>query len=736
MTTPTTTSEELLAKAREYLPPDKLPLVEKAHRFAMEAHAGQLRLSGEPFLEHPLKTALVLADLRLDAATLAAALLHDVVEDCGVTPADMRKRFGAEVASLVDGVTKLGKVSLPSPREGEPADDGGQAESLRKMLVAMAQDVRVILIKLADRLHNMMTVDALPPGRRRAMALETMELYAPLAHRLGMWELGWQLEDLAFRVLDTAGYERVAKLLATKRQAREQYVSQVAQRVKDELAKAGVVADVVGRPKHLYSIHQKIEKYAALGREFSEIYDLLAVRVIVNAVPDCYQALGLIHSLWRPVPGQFDDYIANPKENMYQSLHTTVMLGGNPLEIQIRTWDMHRVAEYGIAAHWRYKEGAEKDVQFDGRMAWLREIMESHQQAGATDEFLESIRTDILPDQVFVFTPKGEVKELPAGATPVDFAYRIHTELGQRCIGAKVNGRLVSLDYELENGDTVEIIAAKKERGPSLDWLNPHLGYVKTSSARQKIRQWFKKQERAESLQRGRELLEKELRRLGGDAPSLADLAKLFHHQEVDDFLVALGSGSIGVAQVAAKLAVAPSQPLFPESAPVGKTPSGGLRVLGVGDLLTNLAPCCNPVPGDDIVGFVTRSKGVTVHVLSCPNVHHTDEKERLVKVDWGQTHELFPVALRVEAWDRVGLLRDVTTVVSQEKVNISAVTMEEHSDATISIFITLQTTGIAQLSRLYAKLEGVRGVTSVGRDPEAGRRAAGRPEVSGINRR
>lgn len=698
-----------LKEKAQYLPPEKLSLVEEAYQFAQKAHQGQVRRSGEPYLEHPLQTALILAELQLDASTLAAALLHDVPENCGIEVAEISDKFGAEIAKLVDGTTKLGKLSLSGVSGGE------QAENLRKMLVAMAEDLRVVFIKLADRLHNMRTLNALPLEMQRAIAQETLEIYAPLAHRLGIWELKWQLEDLSFRYLEPQRYRQIANLVAARRAKREAFIARVIRILAKEFERAGLRAEISGRPKHIYSIAKKMERYAAQDKHFDDIHDLLALRVLVSTVPDCYHALGIIHSLWHPIPGDFDDFIANPKPNGYQALHTTVMcLGTTPLEVQIRTRDMHHIAEYGVAAHWRYKEGGVKDVQFEQRIAWLRQLIDWHRELAGAEEFLESVKTDIFIDQVFVYTPKGEIKDLPKGSTPIDFAYRVHTELGHRCIGAKVNGKLVPLNYQLNNGDVVEIIAAKTAKGPSRDWLNPHLGYIKTSHAAEKIKQWFRRQERAENIERGRELLEKEMRHLGIKPSEREELAKLFKYDNFDDFLAAIGYGGISTHQIALKLSAQQPQ-AKPEAAPP-KPAQSGVRVLGMGDLVTNLARCCHPVPGDKIIGYVTRSRGVTIHRQDCYNILHEDEKERLVGVEWGVGDSLYPVKIRVEAWDRVGLIRDITTLIAEEKVNIAEVSSVHHDDHTVSEFFTLETTGLVQLSRLLKKIEGVRGVIAVSR--------------------
>ncbi len=706
---------QLKEKAQQYLPPEKMAVVEDAYNFAMKAHQGQVRKSGEPYLEHPLQVALTLAELQLDASSLAAALLHDVPENCEVPISEIETRFGSEVAKLVDGTTKLGKLSLPAPVA--VASRESQAENLRKMLMAMAEDLRVVFIKLADRLHNMRTLDALPPEKQRSIAQETLEIYTPLAHRLGIWELKWQLEDLSFRYLEPRQYRRIARLVASRRTQRESFIAQVIQILSQEFDRVGLRAEMSGRPKHIYSVYQKMEKYAALGKDFDDIHDILALRVLVDTIPACYSAVGVIHSLWRPLPDEFDDFIANPKSNGYQSLHTVVMcLGTTPLEVQIRTYDMHHVAEYGVAAHWRYKEGEKKDGHFEERIAWLRQLIEWHREFSGAEEFLESVKTDIFIDQVFVYTPKGEIKDLPKGSTPLDFAYRVHTELGHRCIGAKVNGRLVPFNYQLKNGDVVEIMSSKGARGPSHDWLSPHLGYIKTSHAREKIRQWFKKQERTENIERGREILEKEMRHLGIKLSEREGLAKLFNYDNLDDFLVAIGYGGITTRQIVLKLTAQQEQPKEVTEVVLPRRPVSAITVLGVGDMLTRLAQCCHPVLGDEIMGYVTRSRGVTIHRQDCHNVINEDEKERLIPVEWAQTDLLYPVSVRVEAWDRVGLARDITDIVAGERVNISTMNVANHDDHTTSISLTLETGGLAQLSRLFGKIEGVRGVISVSR--------------------
>ncbi|HLZ69083.1 MAG TPA: bifunctional (p)ppGpp synthetase/guanosine-3',5'-bis(diphosphate) 3'-pyrophosphohydrolase [Dehalococcoidia bacterium] len=714
---------ELLDRVAEYLPEDKVSVVADAYAFAETAHEGALRLSGEPYIQHPLQAAYTVADLQLDASAVAAALMHDTMEDCGVTPAQLEKRFGPEIARLVEGTTKLSKMHWQPP-EGRPAD-GSQAENLRKMFLAMAEDVRVVIIKLADRLHNMRTLDAKEPEKRRRIAAETMEIYAPLANRLGIWQIKWELEDLSFRYLNPEKYREIAQLVQSKRAMREQYIRQVERILTEELEKHGVEAEVKGRAKHIYSIYQKIARYEAQGKSFNEIYDLLALRVLVNSGADCYNALGIVHNLWRPIPGQFDDYIASPKDSLYQSLHTTVMcLGARPLEVQIRTQEMHQIAEYGVAAHWRYKEGGKRDLRFEERLAWLRQLLDWQRELKTADDFVDSVKTDIFGDQVFVYTPKGEIKDLPAGSTPLDFAYRIHTDLGHNCVGTKVNGRLLPLNHALQNGDVVEIMSSKSSRGPSRDWLNADLGYLKTNHAKEKVRAWFKKRERVENIERGRELLEKELRRLGVSlAEKQGELLKLCHLDSTDDLFQKVGCGDLSLHQITARLAAAMEarqEPILPPAvaSPRRVVPSN-IRVLGQDDLLTSIARCCTPVPGDEIVGYITRSRGVTIHRADCPNIAAGGEDERIVPVQWGGAEEFYPVALHIVSMDRVGLLRDITTLISDEKVNMNGVRTQRRNDHETSIQLTVEIKGIEQLSRLLNKLEGVRGVISVGRARE-----------------
>ncbi|HET7771418.1 MAG TPA: bifunctional (p)ppGpp synthetase/guanosine-3',5'-bis(diphosphate) 3'-pyrophosphohydrolase [Chloroflexota bacterium] len=714
----------MLLKIREYQPTADLSQVRAAYEFAAAAHEGQLRGTGEPYVQHPLETALILADLQMDRTTICAGLLHDVPEDTNRTVEQIQETFGSEIAKLVDGVTKLSRIHWETLEEQ-------QAENLRKMFLAMAEDIRVVIVKLCDRLHNVRTLDGKSESARKRIARETLEIYAPLAHRLGIWELKWRLEDGAFYYLEPERYQELKRLLADTRQTREGFIEQAIASLTAELNKHGLEPVVNGRPKHIYSIYNKIQR---TGRSFDQLYDLLAIRVQVDSIQSCYAALGIVHSLWHPVPGQFDDYIATPKGNMYQSLHTAVIgPGGRHLEVQIRTFDMHQVAEHGIAAHWRYKEGTGAgDQAFEAKLAWLRQLMDWQQELSSAQEFVDTVKMDLFQDQVYVFTPKGQIKDLPAGSTPLDFAYRIHTDVGHRCIGARVNGKLVSLDYQLKNGEIVEILTSKSSRGPSRDWLN----LVQTAHAREKIRQWFKQQQRAQNIARGKEALDKELQRLGlGGLGAIADdkleeVAQTLHQGSLDHMYAALGYGGLGVQTVIGRLGLrAPSVEVpFPELPPDGAaTPASGNRtgavsVMGVGDLLTRMAPCCKPVPGDEIIGYITRGKGITVHRRDCHNVRSEDEPERLVHVDWGRTGvQTYPVTVRVEAYDREGLLRDVATVVTEEKLNITGATVDVSRNGIATIMSTVEVGSLQQLSRLLSKIEKIKEVIRVSRDVRSG---------------
>ncbi|MDI3297740.1 MAG: bifunctional (p)ppGpp synthetase/guanosine-3',5'-bis(diphosphate) 3'-pyrophosphohydrolase [Bacillota bacterium] len=707
----------LRERASTYLGREDVERLEAAFRFASEAHRGQFRASGEPYIIHPLSVAGILADLELDAATLEAALLHDVVEDTGVTLAQLESAFDPEVALLVDGVTKLGQIKYRSRVEE-------QAENLRKMFLAMAKDIRVILIKLADRLHNMRTLEYLPPEKRRDIAQETLDIFAPLAHRLGIYRIKWELEDLAFRFLEPDVYRDLARRIPKRRAEREGFAEQVMEALRPRLAEVGIKAELQGRAKHFYSIYQKMYHQ---GKDLNEIYDLVGVRVIiVDTVRDCYGALGVVHTLWRPIPGRFKDYIATPKPNMYQSLHTTVVgPQGEPFEIQIRTWEMHRTAEYGIAAHWKYKEGY-TDPKLDQKLNWLREILEWQKDLRDPREFMESLKIDIFPDEVFVFTPKGDVIPLPRGATPIDFAYAIHTEIGHHCVGAKVNGHITPLSSALETGDIVEIITSKQSPGPSSDWLS----IVKTASARAKIRQWFKRERREENLARGREILEREVRRLGGDPatwlePSrLEEVARRLNLQGADELLVSVGYGGVGAAQVLGRLRQQEER-----LRPAGRgesdeevlarlsewgAPSNGVRVKGIDNVLVRFPRCCNPVPGEPIVGYVTQGRGVSVHRVDCPNIatRLAQEPERRIEVTWDKVESAYlPRKVVVTALDRPGLLSEVAQVVAENRINIVAAQVRPLRGQRSSIEMVLEVRNRQQLENVLRQVQRVRDV-------------------------
>ncbi len=714
---------DLLESVGSYLPDERVELIADAYAFAEESHQGQMRRTGDPYISHPLEVSKLVAGLELDQPSLIAALLHDVQEDCDVPNEEIAERFGEDAAQLVEGLTKLDSLPLRVTEE----DGGGvQAQNLRKMLLAMAADVRVVLIKLCDRLHNMRTLYALPEEKQRRIARETMEIFAPLATRLGIWQIKWELEDLAFRYLEPGRYQEIAARLDATRLARERYIEDVAAGLRTQLDDARIDHEVTGRAKHIYSIHQKARRYGREAKSFDQIYDLLALRILVKDVSACYAALGVVHSTWRPLPGQFDDYIASPKASMYQSLHTTVVgPGSRPLEVQIRTYEMHRVAEYGVAAHWRYKGASDRSAQDEERIAWLRQLLEWQRELSGAEEFVESVKTDVFDDQVFVLSPRGDVLDLPAGATPLDFAYRIHTDLGHQTIGAKVNGKMTALNSALHNGDVVEIMRSRSRRGPSRDWLSESLGYLQTSQGRQKVRQWFRKQRKAESIERGREMLEREMRRLAFDLADHQDeLVALFPGKTWNDLLANIGYGDVSVESVTRKASALLQKHQEPDELdeiPVGR-PSrrgagAGLRALGAGGLETTLARCCNPVPGDSVRGYVTRSRGVTVHRSDCHNVLHERERDRLIDVDWGTTDEQrYPATVQIDAWDRVGLLRDISTLVAAEDVNMVNVNTVKNGNGTVSVLATLETSGLSQISRLLTRMETIRGVRSCAR--------------------
>jgi len=709
---PTVDRTELLRLA-ESLHPDSEDILNRALDFAIAAHGDQQRADGSPYIGHPIETATILADLRMDMSTLVAGILHDVLEDTVVSSDELEEAFGPEVVRLVEGVTKLRRVKRKS--KVEHADLGEeQAENLRKMVLAMVDDIRVVIIKLADRLHNMRTLRHLPPEKQVRKARETLDVFAPIANRLGIWQLKWQLEDLSFRYLDPQKYHEIAGLLVDRRAERAEYLERVVALLREKLTAEGINARITGRPKHIYSIYRKM---LAKGREFDQIYDAQGVRIIAEKVRECYHALGIVHSTWRPIPGEFDDYVAMPKENGYQSLHTAVIaLDGKPLEVQIRTEEMHHIAEFGIAAHWRYKEGARRNADLDGRIQWFRQATDWREDVEDALQFVDSLKSDVFGDRVFVFTPRGDIVDLPHGATPVDFAYQIHSEIGHRCRGARVDNRLVSLDYQLQNGEQVDIITTK-QGGPSRDWLNPQLSYVATQRARQKIRGWFRRQERESNVSDGRDILERELRRLGFDQESYTDIATLFKYSRLEDFLAAVGYGDISPAQIASKIDSASGKNERLRLKAIPEAAVSDVHVLGVGDLLTRLAPCCKPVPGDKIVGYITRGKGVTVHRADCPNVTHLPDAERLVSVAWGQAMQEYPIVVRIEAFDRSGLLRDIAGVVADLGLNMSAANVVTNADHTATIRVTVGVKSVSQLSSVLNRFNSVRDVLDARRE-------------------
>ncbi len=706
--------DALLRKIKGYNAKADLKEIQRAYAYAEASHQGQKRVSGEDFIEHPLAVAHVLADLNLDTTTLVASLLHDVVEDTDVSLEHVERDFGSEVARIVDGLTKLDAITFKS-REQE------QAENVRKMIVAMAGDIRVLLIKLADRLHNMRTLSSLATAKQRDKATETLEIYAPLAHRLGVQQVKWELEDLSFKTLHPGPYREIASLVEKRRGERQQYIDGVLAAAKARIREAGIKTEVEGRPKHLYSIY---EKMVLRGKEFNEIYDLVGLRILVDSVRDCYAVLGAVHSLWKPVPGRFKDYVAMPKSNMYQSLHTTVVgPGGKPLEIQIRSRDMHRTAEFGIAAHWRYKEGKKAKEAAD--LAWLGQMLEWLKDMADPREFMEGLKIDLYGGQVFVFTPKGDVMNLAAGATPVDFAYAIHTEVGHRTIGAKVGGKLVPLDYELRTGDTVEVLTSKAQgEGPSQDWLK----FVKTPRARTKIRQWFSRERREDALEEGREAMHRVMRKQNvpfkrlATEEALGQVATEMKYPNLESLYVAVGEGHVSPQSVVARMSriITGTSEEDVTDVPLARPVrigerdiSRGVVVPGSSDVWVRLGRCCTPVPGDEIMGFVTRGQGVSVHRTDCPNVKAlTREPERLIDVSWRAGKPTsFVVSIQVEALDRTRLLSDVSTVLSDNHVNILSATSTVGRDRITTLRFAFELADIAHLSGILSAVKKIENV-------------------------
>jgi len=695
-------------------------LIHRAFLLANQAHGGQTRASGEPYITHTMAVAEILVKLHLDPEAVAAAILHDVVEDTSVTLDQIEQEFGKPVAKLVDGVTKLAFIEQKDLIE-RGTREHMHAESLRKLLLAMAEDVRVVLIKLADRLHNLRTLKYLPEVKQRRVARETMDIYAPLANRLGIWQIKWELEDLSFRYLEPEDYKKVASFLDERRVDRERYINHAIRIIRAEMTKAGINADISGRPKHIYSIWKKMHRKRVA---FHAVYDVRAIRILVDRVQDCYAALGAIHTLWRHIPKEFDDYIATPKENMYQSIHTAVIgPEGKTLEIQIRTRDMHAHAELGVAAHWSYKEGAKGDASYDQKIAWLRQLLEWKDESTDAGDFIDRFKSEVFQDRVYVITPQGDIIDLPQGATPLDFAYHIHTDVGHRCRGARIEGRIVNLTYELKSGEVIEILTTKHGH-PSRDWLNPQLGYLKTSRARAKVRAWFKQQDNDMNISIGRDALEKDLRRLNLQNINHKTLAEQFKVQNVEDFYAAIGRGDISSTQIASR-----GQSLIaPEPAPKEQIPvkrkrrkeHEDINIQGVGNLLTKIARCCAPAPGDSIIGYITQGRGVTIHRRDCRNILNmsSSNRGRLINVDWGeQVHETYPVDISLETIDRQDLLRDILNVLSTDKININAVhTQSNKLDNTAHMEMSIEVASVAHLSRILNRLSQLNNVLEVRR--------------------
>ncbi len=725
-------AEPLLERVRAYNPGADLKTLRRAYDRAEAAHADQLRDSGAPYIEHPRQVTRILADQEMDVPTLCAGLLHDVVEDTSLDLETIEREFGSDIAHLVDGVTKLSQTELSQAALQERLDDGDiptprqlqehvrRAADLRKIFLAMARDVRVMIIKLADRLHNMQTLDSLPPERGRRIATETLEIFAPLAHRLGIWHFKWQLEDFAFRALEPDDYRQLVDVVSKTRHEREEEVQLAIRQLQERLTNEGIQAEIHGRPKHLYSIWQKLKRQEL---SFDQVFDLVALRLIVNSIPECYHALGVVHDLWLPVPGLFSDHIAQPRSNMYQSLHTKVIgPRGEPIEIQIRTWEMHRTADFGVAAHWQYKEGGRPDRRFEEKLSWLRQQLFDWQSDSTTDtDFLRSVIEDLFTDQVFVFTPRGDVVDLPAGSGPIDFAFRIHSDLGNHCVGAKVNGRMVPLSHRVRNGDIVQILS-RPNAHPSIDWLT----LVKTSHAKSRIKAYFRKQRHAENVARGRELLEREIGRLGGDprewlrGEKLALATKATNYASDEDMLAGIGFGHVAATTVAHKMGLI--EPPTPKELVVGRPVAQGKLAItagGVDDVYIKRSKCCDPLPGEEVIGYVTRGKGMAIHRRGCGNIAHSlqNERDRITEVAWkpgGQ--ETYPVRVRVETVDRVGLMGEITAIFSERKVNIEQANIKTMKDRTAVWDLVINVADLSQLETMVRVLSSTQDVLSVHR--------------------
>ncbi len=746
------TIDELMHSLPEYYTPADREQILRAYRVAERAHQDQKRASGEPYINHCVAVASILADMSVPAAAVAAGLLHDTVEDTTITLDDLRRDFQDDIARMVDGVTKLTQLPRVSRGDQHPNEEAREvemrqiaerrgvpspeeeaeniarsrrrdivSETLRKTFMAMGDDVRVVLIKLADRLHNMRTLGYMPEHKRRRIAQETLDIFAPLANRLGIWQIKWELEDLGFRYVNPEKYKEIATNLAERRTDRDREMETIVERLQSILLQSGIQTEISGRPKHIYSIYRKMIRK---GVPFDLVHDVRGVRIVVRDVPSCYTALGVIHTTWRPIPGEFDDYIAVPKDNFYQSLHTAVVYDdGRTLEVQIRTPEMHQNAELGIAAHWIYKEGTSRDDAYERKILWFRSLMDWRQDVQDAREFVDSLKSDVFEDRVYVFTPKGDIIDLPSGSTPIDFAYHVHTDIGHRCRGAKINGKLVSLDYSLKTGEKVEILTAKRG-GPSRDWLNPNLGLVKTQRARNKIRQWFLKQAREQNIGQGRTQLEKELHRLGLTGVNLEQLAHELDYKSVEDMYVAISCGELTLVRIGNHLMQLEEDEEgnkfdSRQTGVPGRLATDSISVLGLKGMLTVMARCCNPVPGDDIVGYITRGRGVTIHRVDCPNALRLMERERFIRVNWGQPKTTYPVAVRIKAYDRDGLMRDVSTLVANEGINLGQIKADVSHDHKLNLAIfdmILEVKDVNQLARALTRLEALPNVMEVHR--------------------
>ena len=725
--------QELIEKIKKYANDVDVSLVEKAYYFGKKAHDGQFRKSGEPYFIHPVAVANILCDMELDIETIIAGLLHDVVEDTEYTYEDIEREFSKEIADLVDGVTKLGQIKYQSKEET-------QAENLRKMFLAMAKDIRVILIKLADRLHNMRTLKYMPPEKAKSKAIETLEIYGGIANRLGISMIKWELEDLALRYIDPEGYYDLVERVAKKRSQREAYIENVLNILNKSFEEVNIKCNVYGRPKHFYSIYKKMQDK---HKNFQDIYDLMAVRIIVDTVKDCYAVLGMIHTLWTPMPGRFKDYIAMPKPNMYQSLHTTVIgPDGEPLEIQIRTKEMHTIAEYGIAAHWKYKEGntSQKQSNIEGKLQWLRQMMEWEKDLKDPQEFMDALKEDVFSSQVYVFTPKGDVVELPAESTPIDFAYRVHTNVGNKCVGENIDGIIVPLDYKLQNGNIVEILTSSNSNGPSRDWIN----IVKTPNAKSRIRQWFKKERREENIQRGTEILEKEFKKYhiplkdSNIEKYMQQMTKKFNQPTVEDLIATIGYGGIMPAHVVPKI-----RDLYEKEVKKvqkeqkeeindiekhsisdaeykqkrKKNNSQGIVVKRLDNILIRFAKCCNPLPGDEIIGYVTKGRGVAIHRADCPNANVNGDffKNRLVDVAWSNSEaSKFEAEIQIKAVDRRGIINDITHIIAMDKVSLNGISAKKGKDNVVSVNLLVEVNNIDALNTLMKKIKSIPGVENI----------------------